>query len=208
MVLSKTWQPKQTKENRMKVHRMNICNRKTPRRALMVMALITGMGGLSQALPLHSIEEREQAQSQTPTPTPTVSHAVEAPGYVFYKLPSGELVKRETTLVVPARGQGDVVLRSETRTTTASRFWTETSAGKTTFHVQFNNPPGAPENTVLLFKGTYLRGTNKALYYGDVYKKSGAETSQDDHHRHGRHHRRHKDFTYAGGFFFKTAAVE
>ncbi|MEY4632497.1 MAG: hypothetical protein RIQ81_2617 [Pseudomonadota bacterium] len=97
--------------------------------------------------------------------------SVTAAGGVFYKMPSGELVKRDVTLEVPARGQGDVILRGANLELKAHGFKTVRKQGRSVFYVVFLNPPGAPENTAAVYRGSYLRGSNAAKYWGDVFSK-------------------------------------
>jgi len=113
-------------------------------------------------------------------------------GTIAYKLPNGELVKRSVTLEVPSRGQGEVVLRGEKFEWRTSKFWTVKKAGKTTFIAAFKTQ-FRQFKSIIALKGTYLKGSNKILYYGDTYKKSG-----------------HKDFDknlqgfrYSGAFKFE-----
>jgi len=96
--------------------------------------------------------------------------SVEAPGKVFYKMPDGSIVKRDVSLVVPAMGQGDVILKyGKDKEAKSAKFWTTKKFGKTTFNVLFKEIPGAPKDWAALYTGAYLRGTNAAYYYGDVY---------------------------------------
>jgi hypothetical protein len=97
--------------------------------------------------------------------------AAEVPGKVFYKMPSGEMVKREVTLDVPARGQGKVIFKSANHSLESHAFKTKKTHGRTIFSVLFLDPPGAPEHTAMVLTGTYMRGTNYVVYYGDVYSK-------------------------------------
>lgn len=142
----------------------------------------------------------------TPTPTSTpIPTVVEAPGQVFYKMPTGEIVSRETTLVVPLKGQGDVSLKTATRALKATKFWTTHLSGRTIFNVAFENPPGAPANTFVVFSGSYLRGSNVAVYYGDIYQRNSnggkpIDLSTLDQWS----SEQPKDLTYSGGFFFKA----
>lgn len=134
--------------------------------------------------------------------------SIEAPGKVFYKMSTGEIVKREVSLVVPAKGQGDVILKYAGKQAKAAKFWTAKKFGKTTFNVLFKDVPGAPKEWAALYTGAYLRGTNAALYYGDVYsipKKAvdellavapGTEALDLALDKAGRH--------YAGGFGFNA----
>jgi len=139
------------------------------------------------------------------------SHAfaasVTASGHVTYKMPSGELVTRSASLEVPARGEGKVILRSGDVEVEAKAFRSHKVNGRIVFNVLFIDPPGAPENTAALFSGTYSRGSNRAIYYGDFYSKVidpdgdlAAETSElssPDLLRSGR-------WTYQGGFGFQA----
>jgi hypothetical protein len=103
--------------------------------------------------------------------TGSAAGSVTAKGAVFYKMPAGELVKREASLEVPARGQGDVILRSGDLELKAHGFKTVRKLGRSIFYVVFLNPPGAPANTAAVYRGTYLRGSNAAKYWGDVFSK-------------------------------------
>ena len=122
--------------------------------------------------------------------------AAEAEGQVFYKLPSGELVHRDVTLEVPSRGEGDVILRGETTEFTSIKHFTVKKKGKTTFYVIFKET--SPEGKVVykVFRGAYLRGTNQAKYYGDIYVKTqvpGTSTLAEA-----------SVGKYVGGFWFKA----
>ncbi|NBQ53244.1 MAG: hypothetical protein EBU49_06665 [Proteobacteria bacterium] len=101
--------------------------------------------------------------------SPPAEGSVVAQGGVFYKMPSGEMVLRDATLEVPARGEGNVILRSGLIEMTAHGFKTVHSHGRAIFNVVFLNPPGAPENTAVLYRGSYLRGSNAANFWGDVF---------------------------------------
>ncbi len=140
--------------------------------------------------------------------TSFASNSVEAPGKVFYKMPNGEIVKREVSLVVPAMGAGEVVLKYGNKSVSTSHFKTVKRLGRTNFIVAFKDAPGAPAGAVAVFTGSYLRGTNAALYYGDIYSvtRSGNEEveldalldldadTDTDSTKH----------SYAGGFSFKS----
>jgi hypothetical protein len=104
--------------------------------------------------------------------------SVVANGGVFYKMPSGELITRDASLEVPARGQGDVILRSGDYTLTAHGFKTVHKGDRTVFYVVFVNPPGAPENFAVTYRGSYLRGSNGAKYWGDVFTKQFEKTGE------------------------------
>lgn len=115
---------------------------------------------------------------------------VEAPGKVFYKMPSGEIVERKVSLQVPARGEGKVVLKWASGELPAESFSTRKENGRTIFYVRFTNVPHAPTGTVMVFKGTYSRGSNLALYYGDIFVR-GSEHPE-------------REWNYIGGFEFKA----
>lgn len=112
-------------------------------------------------------------------------------GKIFYKM-GEEIVKRNVTLEVPSRGQGEVVLRGDKFEWKTTKFWTVKKAGKTTFIAVFKTQ-FRQWKSLIAFKGTYLKGSNKILYYGDMYKKPGH--TFDDQSLAG--------FTHSGGFKFK-----
>ena len=141
--------------------------------------------------------------------------AVEVPGKVIYKMPSGELVRRDVTLDVPARGQGKVIWKTANYRVESHAFKTKKHLGRTIFSVLFLDVPGAPEGTAMALVGSYLRGTNEVIYYGDVYGKrveDPSEVSQNpedildkllDTNSGGEGG--DKDWHYAGGFKFGKA---
>lgn len=129
-----------------------------------------------------------------------LAESVTAPGHVVYKMPSGELVTRNVSLEVPARGEGDVFLIAGDQKVKAEAFKSMTLNGRTIFAVLFLNPPGAPTGTADIYLGTYMRGTNEAIYYGDIYKKTvqadGMFDENWDDVTHG--------VTHVGGFHFSA----
>jgi hypothetical protein len=137
------------------------------------------------------------------TSAPAQSQSIEAKGVVTYKMPSGEIVQRPTGLEVPSRGQGDVILRGGSSEFVADRFFTRQEAGRSVFYVVFKNFPGAELGDMAVYRGTYLRGTNLALYYGDVYKGKDADQTDDTIHTmltsldQG-------DYRYVAGFYFES----
>jgi hypothetical protein len=108
------------------------------------------------------------------------AQAVEVPGKVIYKMPAGELVRRDVSLDVPPRGQGKVLWKTAHHTLESHAFKTKKHLGRTIFSVVFLNVPGAPKNTAMALVGTYLRGTNEVIYYGDIYSKICEETPSAD----------------------------
>lgn len=108
--------------------------------------------------------------------------SVLADGKVFYKMPStGAIVKRDVQLSVPSQGKGDVVLyvkssSAEDSSTVAmikaDDFFSTHHNGRVVFYVVFKNPPHSPANTMKVFRGTYVRGTNVAIYSGEVFSRT------------------------------------
>ncbi len=117
---------------------------------------------------------------------------VSAPGSVFYKMPSGEIVTREATLLLPARGEGEVKLQYADTEVVAASFSSRKENGRTIFYVLFRDPPGAPAGTEMVFMGTYTRGSNLAVYYGDMFTRGAGFTDP------------HQGWSYRGGFRFET----
>lgn len=112
-----------------------------------------------------------------------------ANGTVTYKHPNGNLVDRSCQLWVPAMGLGEVTLQCGTWSTSTTNFETLKENGKTTFSVVFENMNGAPEGAVAKYTGAYIRGNNRALYYGDVF--SGMKNNNTN-----------VTWNYVGGFVF------
>ncbi len=140
--------------------------------------------------------------------------SVEAPGKIFYKMPSGEIVKRQAALVVPARGEGDVVLKVGDHEKVAHHFFSTHKNGRVIFYVVFVRDHELEEGYAKVFRGTYLRGTNKAIYYGDIFKVRSEGHRNDelvneleDSMEEGDEHPHH-DATYLGGFKFKALISE
>jgi hypothetical protein len=115
-------------------------------------------------------------------------------GKIVYKLPNGSLVERMVKLEVPSRGQGEVVLSGKNFEWKTSNFWTVKKAGQTKFYAAFKTEFMA-QKSVILFKGTYLKGTNKLLYYGDFYKLKGHKEIHENSSL--------KNFRFGGAFKFK-----
>ena len=116
--------------------------------------------------------------------------SVTATGKVIYKKSDGILVERSMTLEVPSRGHGEVVLRGgglELRTHT---FNTVKAGGRTVFRIEFSSAPGAPAGTQMLLEGTYMRDSNMAIYFGDIYGRNPTLGQND--------------WSHVGGFKFKT----
>ncbi len=112
-------------------------------------------------------------------------------GKIIYKLPSGDLVTRSVTLEVPSRGQGDVVLYGEKFEWRTKKFKTIKKNGRTIFVAAFKTEFMSLKSTII-FKGTYLKGANKLMYYGDMYKKKGHVAFDE----------KLSGFSHNGGFMF------
>ena len=135
--------------------------------------------------------------------------SVDAPGQIFYKMPTGKIVTRDAVLQVPSRGQGDVVLKGNGQYFKADRFFNKTVNGRTVFYVVFTEFPGARLGQEAVYRGTYSRGSNLAMYYGDVFVVSGNYASDQDLHRDLTAGDINSDDTakakYVAGFYFKAA---
>tara|TARA_Y100000385_G_C12732775_1_gene483458 strand:+ start:27 stop:419 length:393 start_codon:yes stop_codon:yes gene_type:complete len=90
-------------------------------------------------------------------------------GTITYKLPNGELATRDVTLETPSRGQGEVILSGKTFTWKTTNFKSYEVSGKVTFMAIFDTK-FMGQQSKLLFKGTYLKGSNKLIYAGNIFK--------------------------------------
>ncbi len=108
------------------------------------------------------------------------AYSVEVKGAVTYKMPQGELVSRNVSLDVPPMGQGKVKWISNGKVSESHSFKTKKFNNRVVFEVLFLNPEGAPPNTAMAISGSYLRGTNGVIYYGDVYGRSINEDGNFD----------------------------
>lgn len=112
--------------------------------------------------------------------------AVDVPGKIFYVDGAGKLVKRAVTIDVPARGEGKVVLKGKRIRWESDSFTSTTVHGQKVFSVVFT-PEWEGKKKYIKFVGTYLKGSNKLVYYGSFYKKKSLAEM----------------YRYAGGFAFK-----
>jgi len=120
-----------------------------------------------------------------------LAFAAPVDGKIFYSLPNGEIVKRIVTLDVPARGQGEVILSGDNFEWRTTNFKTIKKNGKTKFVAIFKTEFMQLKSTVVL-TGSYVKGTNLIMYYGDMYKKKGHNFVDENL----------SGFTYSGGFRF------
>jgi hypothetical protein len=139
------------------------------------------------------------------------SFAVEVKGAVTYKMPQGQLVNRDVILDVPPMGQGKVKWISNGKVSESHSFRTRKVNNRVIFEVLFVNPVGAPPETAMALSGSYLRGTNGVIYYGDFYGRKiakdadfaavEAEWSSSD----GIFEQSNaSEWTHGGGFMFTT----
>ncbi|MBD63730.1 MAG: hypothetical protein CME62_00860 [Halobacteriovoraceae bacterium] len=102
--------------------------------------------------------------------------AVPVDGVVTYKLDNGNLVDREVTIDVPARGQGEVTLIGENMELKTTHFKSVEVMGRKVFTIFFTTDFNG-KKAVLVFKGTYMRGENYLIYTGDIYKARASENN-------------------------------
>ncbi len=121
-----------------------------------------------------------------------------AEGKVTYKHPNGKLVNRDCEMFVPARGIGEVELKCGDFSVSSAEFSTVRVAGRAVFSIVFRNIEGAPSGSVAKYEGTYLRGTNRALYYGDVFSTNDSAATLTSE----------SDWQHAGGFMFSKSISE
>jgi hypothetical protein len=127
---------------------------------------------------------------------------VTAPGAVFYIDAAGELVKRDVTLTVPVQGQGEVSLSSAKWSASTTRFLTTKYHGRTVFYVVFDDV--GPKHKSLLLRGTYLRGSNLAAYWGDMYTGHCPEGVSLESCAPAQGAGGHRHWDHVGGFHFKA----
>jgi hypothetical protein len=108
--------------------------------------------------------------------TAPLDAGVVAPGHVFYKAPDGALVKRELNLTVPPRGEGEITLSTDRWSASTSHFFSKEVAGGIEFTVVFVKPFPEHSESSLVLTGSYMRGSNAAVYWGDLYKTKTALT--------------------------------
>ena len=135
---------------------------------------------------------------------PVFAESIDAPGKVFYKMPSGEIAARDAVLQVPSRGQGEVILKGSQSEIVAERFFSKSQNGRTVFYVVFDEFPGRQAGEEAVYRGTYTRGTNKALYYGDVFIVTDDGSSDDNLHFRLSQVEESSDARYVAGFYFKA----
>jgi len=128
--------------------------------------------------------------------TGLAAHALEVPGDIFYQHPDGHLVERSVTIDLPARGRGEVVLKGEGFEWRSRHFSSSDHHGRKVFVVNFPTEHNGQQSVVTL-NGSYIRTSNKVLYYGDVYKLEQRGRLNINHPRHP------KQPVHIGGFRFE-----
>lgn len=134
------------------------------------------------------------------------SVSVDAPGKIFYKTGDNSIVQREAVLQVPARGEGKVYLKSGRISVEAQRFFSRQLGGRTIFYVIFDQYPGQQNNDLAVYRGTYTRGSNMALYYGDVFTIKNTQSIDEDflHDEMSLTEQGSFGSKYVAGFYFKS----
>ncbi len=117
------------------------------------------------------------------------SQNVEIEGNILYKLPNGDLVQRDVLMSVPPRGEGIVTLSGNGFSWSTEDFGSYETNDKIVFWALFENDFMGRDSKIL-FRGSYMRGNNLIVYYGDMYKVNNDEESEED-------------FRYIGGFKFQ-----
>ena len=123
---------------------------------------------------------------------------VEAEGKFLFKNDEGAIAFAPAKLLLPPRGEGDLkLIFKDHEPITASRFFSRHRAGRVVFVVVIPASDHSPKYAMV---GTYTRGTNLAVYYGDAFamESHDEEIEQDNVDALLTHAK------YAGGFFFKS----
>jgi hypothetical protein len=98
---------------------------------------------------------------------------LKAEGHAFYK-EGKKIEKKLVNLFVPKMGKGKVILEVGGKEAESHGFKTVDVNGRKVFYVVFTDLKGitgAPKDTAYLLRGTYMRGDNVAVYYGDFFSK-------------------------------------
>lgn len=132
-------------------------------------------------------------------------------GKVYYKISTtNEVVKRNVQLELPPEGNGDVYLHAGEHVVKADKFFHKKHNGRVLFYIIFKNPPHSPANSLKVFRGTYVRGSNLAFYDGEVFTRVySSERSMSLLMTKDLLELEHLDmvaskFNYQAGFFFKA----
>lgn len=127
----------------------------------------------------------------------------ESVGKMFYKDETNKISKSDVSLYYDSEGDGGIRINCEKHgEMLAEAIIVKRSAGRPVVYLVFPNPKsseieGKEEHTKLVLKGTYLKGENMAIYYGDFFEVSGHHEFTGDEL--GGH-----SWNYLGGFGFKN----
>jgi len=122
-----------------------------------------------------------------------------ADGGVFFKTGQGDIAKYAATLFVPTQGVGNAQLTIGDKKAASHGFRVEEQNGRSIFTVVFLDPLHTGKRVAYFLRGTYLRGTNVALYYGDIFAK-GYQRGEEDTLTADR---ATTELYYVGGFGFR-----
>ena len=130
------------------------------------------------------------------TSTMASAFDVEADGKIFFKNKKSAIETLDASLNVPAKGEGEIVLQIGDKTYKTSNFSVRKKSERTILYVVFDkNQKLFGENKRIVFKGTYVRGTNLALYYGSFFISKMSRLRGKL--------RKEREYKYLGGFVFK-----
>lgn len=134
------------------------------------------------------------AQSQPPIP-----------GKTFFRS-QNQIVTQDAQIEFPLDANGQVNLIIADKRTPSYTFRTLQRYGRVIFEAVFVLPPETPQgySTALVYTGSYMRETNMAIYFGDVYRSTlmyptSKQTIWQDINMNLQH---------TGGFEFRTLPVD
>lgn len=91
---------------------------------------------------------------------------VDAQGSMFGVWDAGKVKRVEATLTAAPMGAKPFVLKYENKTVTSHAHKVIRSHGRPVLYVVF-----VEGDKAYLLRGSYIRGSNKAVYWGDIYKR-------------------------------------
>lgn len=99
----------------------------------------------------------------------SIASAAEVAGKIVFKDKSGKLTTVDAKIDVPPRGEGKVVLTAGGYRAESDQFRTRKENGRVIFEVVFSSFAALESNRAFAMTGSYQRGSNGVIYYGDVY---------------------------------------
>jgi hypothetical protein len=99
----------------------------------------------------------------------SIASAAEVAGKIVFKNKSGKLTTVDAKIDVPPRGEGKVVLTAGGFRAESDKFRTRKENGRVIFEVVFSSFAALESNRDIAMTGSYQRGSNGVIYYGDVY---------------------------------------